>query len=455
MSHQDSLPADSHLPGLALAANPHQMISIFRAELRPLHGASFEIERCTLSRIRYRPGLRMHVVYELSLTDTITGDNRRLWVNGTLYPADRPMGLYKKLRARFKTPADGSWCPFEPVYYLSQPNMLLQVFPFDRRLPKLAKLLLDRRSNLVDRINAEVGTHRYRGEPFNIEPIRYRPGLGAALLATTVDANSENFSDANNHLYLKLYRNKRGMQTYPVQQILSRLTRSEDFSVAEPVAYLKDFDTLCEKAVQGESLYQCLVHHMNTDEACRRIGRALVGFQNIGAPISRAHDLKLEIDRAAQITRILCIACPQLRSKLSSLIETIKRGISSSELRLAHLDLKAEHLIFSGEKVFFIDLDACSLSNPLLDPSLFAVRLEAMKFQFPSIEGNAMSASKAFLEEYLSLTPAAYQRQMPYFYALACLKVALSLFQHQQLNWSEHSTEMIDRANLSLSKNIH
>lgn len=449
-----SLPADNQLAGISVSANPDEMANILRAELRPLHGMSLSIEHCNIARIRYRPGLRMHVLYELSLTDKITGHPRKIWASGSLYAANRSLELFKKLRMRFKAPARGDWRTFEPVHHLPQLGMFIQIFPFDRRLPKLATLLFDGRFNLGESLSDELGSDEYRNQAFVIEPVRYRAGLGAALIATPVNENARNCVELSKKIYLKMYRDRRGAETYPIHKRLSDRTKDESFTVAEPLAYVNSLETLCEKPVAGSSLHEHLINHENVDELCRRSARALVDFQNTKVPINRAHKLELEIKRASEIAHILCVVCPQLHAGVTDLITTIQRKIRPSEPKLTHLDLKAEHIIFTAEKVFFIDLDACGFSDPLLDPSLFVARLHAMRFQYPEISDHVFSASDAFLDTYLSLTPTAYRAQLTYFYALACLKVALSLFQHQQPNWPEYVTATIDRAS-SLTASLH
>ncbi|HKC49086.1 MAG TPA: hypothetical protein VKB63_15900, partial [Gemmatimonadales bacterium] len=144
--YEETYPRDPDFPQLEIATDPRRMLEVFRAALKPLGGKSVAIADCVPFRFRCRQsGGRCVLQYTLRLSDPRTGREWDHWVTGLLYvrPGEAER-LSRELRAA--DPQQGipdEWLPFEPVDFIPELDMLVQVFPFDRKLRQLGLVLGD------------------------------------------------------------------------------------------------------------------------------------------------------------------------------------------------------------------------------------------------------------------------------------------------------------------------
>src|SRR5215212_2749055 len=166
--------------------DPALMKQTFRTHLHPVGGKVYDIEDCRLTRLRYRQDSRRFLQYTLRLVEPDTGRERPLQVTGLLYAEkNRAEEVWRKLQAtdpRREIP--NAWLTFEPVSFVPELDMLVQVFPYDRRLPTLPLLIAEPLPELELPLLARFGPGNWRTEVWNVEPVRYRAGLGAALRLT-------------------------------------------------------------------------------------------------------------------------------------------------------------------------------------------------------------------------------------------------------------------------------
>ena len=131
--------ADPAFPQLEIATDPALMKETFRTHLRPVGAKVYDIEDCRLIRLRYRQDSRRFLLYTLRLVEPDTGRERDVQVTGLLYAEkDKAEQAWRKLQAtdpRQEIP--DAWLTFEPVSFVPELEMLVQVFPYDRRLPTL------------------------------------------------------------------------------------------------------------------------------------------------------------------------------------------------------------------------------------------------------------------------------------------------------------------------------
>src|SRR5437867_906907 len=161
------------------------MAEIFQRHLRPVAGEACRIRNCLLSRIRYRQGERCVLQYALRLVEPETRRERSQWVTGVLYPQDRTERIWQKLQR--SDPAGEipeAWRTFEPVSWIRELRMLVQVFPYDRRLSSLRLLMAGPPRHLEPTLLAGLAPGEWHAEEWSVVPIRYRPELGAVLRYT-------------------------------------------------------------------------------------------------------------------------------------------------------------------------------------------------------------------------------------------------------------------------------
>src|ERR687895_2318677 len=314
------------------------MKETFRTYLRPVGGKVYDIEDCRLIRLRYHQDSRCFLQYTLRLLEADTGRERDLQVTGLLYAEEnRAEQAWRKLQAtdpRQKIP--NPWLTFEPVSFVPELEMLVQVFPYDRRLPALPLLVAGPPPELEPLLLASFGPGDWHTEAWNVEPVRYRDQGGAILRYTAKARNAATGGRREKSFYAKVYRHEKGEQTYQALRALwSQAGAREGFTVVRPVAYLSDLRALILEEAPGTPLEEILLRDRDTTGAVRRVAQALAAFNQGDAPAgTRPHLLADQVAVLERARRLLGWACPHLRPEVESVIEGVLAGLQEVPLRL-------------------------------------------------------------------------------------------------------------------------
>src|SRR5215208_2149347 len=226
--------ADPAFPQLKIATDPGLMKETFRTHLHPVGGKVYDIEDCRLTRLRYRQDSCRFLQYTLRLVEPDTGRQRDVQVTGLLYAEkNRAEQVWRKLKAtdpRREIPE--AWLTFEPVSFVPELDMLVQVFPYDHRLPTLPPLAAGPPPELEPVLLGRFGAGEWRIEACNVEPVRYRE-QGAVLRYRAKARNAATGGRTEKSFYAKVYRHEKGEQTYQALRALWRRTSAngEGFTV--------------------------------------------------------------------------------------------------------------------------------------------------------------------------------------------------------------------------------
>jgi phosphotransferase family enzyme len=450
--------ADPSFPQLQVAGDPESMRVVFQKHLRPLNNKAYHVRDCRLSRVRYRRGDRCVLQYTLRLAEADTGSERIQWVTGVMYADDKARRKWEKLRVSYPKDTSEIISTFEPFSFIPDLGMLVQVFPYDRRLPTLALLIAEPFPKLESPLLARFGPGNWRTEVWNVEPVRYRAGLGAALRLTVQGQDDATGRRIERRFYAKVYRDEgQGQQTHQVLRELWKQARAngEDFTVARPLAYLSGLRTLLQEEAPGTPLEEILLRKSDPTAALRRVAQALAAFNQGDAPATtRRHLLADQVAVLERARRLLGWACPHLRVEVESIIEGILAGLEEVPLGPTHRDLKPDHIFVDGERTIFIDLDSLAKADPVLDPAYLLARLAAMPALFPIPPERTRTAAREFAEEYFAHVPSTWQERLPYHYAGALLKISFGLFGRQAPDWPDSIATLLDEAKASLAGRV-
>ena len=454
-----SFAADPAFPQLEIATDPGLMKQTFRTHLRPVGAKVYDIEDCRFIRLRYRQDSRRFLLYTLRLVEPDTGRERDVQVTGLIYAQkNKAEQTWRKLKAtdpRQEIP-DG-WLTFEPVSFVPELDMLVQVFPYDRRLPTLPLVMAGPPPELEPVLLGRFGPGDWRIEAWNVEPVRYREQGGAVLRYTAKARNAATGGRTEKSFYAKVYRHEKGEQTYQALRALWRRTSAngEGFSVVRPLAYLSDLRALILEEAPGTPLEEILLRESDTTAAVRRVAQALAAFNQGDAPATtQRHLLADQVAVLERARRLLGWACPHLRVEVESIIEGVLAGLQEVPLGPTHRDLKPDHIFVDGERTIFIDLDSFAKADPVLDPAYLLARLTAMPALFPIPPERARAAAREFAEEYFAHVPGAWQERLPFHYAGALLKISFGLFGRQAPDWPDKIATLLEEARASLAGRV-
>jgi hypothetical protein len=446
--------ADPAFPQLEIATDPGLMKQTFRTHLRPVGGKVYDIEDCRLTRIRYRQDSRRFLLYTLRLLEPDTGRERDVQVTGLLYAEkDKAEQTWRKLKATDpqREIPDG-WLTFEPVSFVPELDMLVQVFPYDRRLPTLPLVMAGPPPELEP-----VLLDRFGPGDWNVEPVRYREQGGAVLRYTAKGRNAATGGRTEKSFYAKVYRHEKGEQTYQTLRALWSQdgANGEGFTVARPLAYLSDLRALILEEAPGTPLDQILLGDGDPTAALRRVAQALAAFNQGDAPATtQRHLLADQVAVLERARRLLGWACPHLRVEVESIIEGVLAGLEEVPLGPTHRDLKPDHIFVDGQRTIFIDLDSLARADPVLDPAHLLARLAAMPALFPVPGERARTAAREFAEEYFAHVPSTWQERLPFHYAGILLEVAHGFFRRQAPDWPDKIATLMEEARASLAGGV-
>jgi len=443
--------ADPTFPGLQMAGDTASMRRLFREHLRPSGGTAYSIEDCRLSRVRYRKGERCVLQYVLHLAHPATGAGRTQWVTGVMYAGGKTRRKWEKLR-RSGPEIPAADPAFEPCAFIPELDMLVEVFPYDRRLPGLPHLMAGPSPELEAPLLANFGPG-WRIETWNIEPVRYRAGLGATARISVRARETATGRAEERRFYAKVYHDEGGEQTYRVLRTLRDRAGENGvgFVVGEPVAYLEDRRILLQKETPGVTLRDVLLRDEDADRAVRRAAAALAGLHLADVFPPRLHPLRSEVGALERTGRLLRWACPHLGAEIEGVVEAVISGLKEVPPSPTHRDLKLDHILLDGERAGFIDLDDFAGADPLLDTANVLAHLGGMALLFPAFdEDRGRDYEKAFADEYFGRVPGAWRDGLPVHYAGATLKMAVGFFRRREAGWPEKIEGLLNTARESL-----
>ncbi|NNG03005.1 MAG: hypothetical protein HKM95_02760 [Inquilinus sp.] len=444
---QRGYPYDDTMPGISLAIDPTAMRAMFADELMRTTGSDFTIDRCRLQRIRYRPAEHCFVHYALELVETRTGRRSEAWLTGVIYPGPRTLRrLEKLLAASAGQPRPEGWCRFEPGFYLPAADMLVQSFPFDRRLRSLPSVVAGTASEIDSLIIEGFGPGDWRIEMRRVEPVRYRALSGAVLRHTVDVVERESGRRDRRTCYVKVCRAGEGEQEARLLETLSAHARStgQAFGVAELTGYLDQLDVVVVEQAPGDCFERMIIDGQDVAGAARRAARGLAAF-HLGAMASHSVAGAV-IDRANVAASYVAWACPDLADDLRHIVGMAKHHLETTELSPTHLDLKPDHFFLDGERVVFIDLNTFGAADPVLDVATLLARFAAMPTRFGAPAAHVETAAQALADEYFAQVPAEWRSRLDMNRAVAAVQVASEFFRHQHPDWRELVPAWIARA---------
>jgi len=434
-------PTDPDFPQLAIASDSQRMLELFRRHLEPAAGKRYHIEDCAPLRFRCRQSTARCVLqYTLRLLEPGTGRRWDQGVTGLLYAqqggAER---LWREMQA--SDPSQGipnDWLTFRPVGFIPDLEMVVQVFPYDRKLRNLGLVLGGALHDLDPQLLARLAPGEWRVTERTMAPTRYRTELGAALKYTLQARDATTGRAETLRCFVKVYRNDHGEHTFELLQSLGQRGETR-YAVVRPVAYRADLRTLVLEEAPGTALQTLLRGGHDAAHALRITARAVAAFNqdDLGNATVAASSRAVQLEELRRGAAIVEWARPELAAPVRAITAAVAAGLEEVPPGPIHGDLKPDHVFLADDRVIFIDLDSVALGDPVRDPAhLFAyvagrVGLEALPVD------EARAAARLFAAEYFEHVPGAWRRRFGLHCAGALVEVASAIFRRQEAEWPE------------------
>lgn len=415
-------------PDAAALQDPERMADLFRTHLRSANGASPVITSCAVDYIR-PSNSRIVLQYTLRGTTGAAEPFTQI-VTGTTYSGDRTRSLAEQLLERDPA-ASAPLGPLAlaPVTYAPELDLLIQVFPYDYRLPGLRRIFQGT-PEMVDPVVSELGDGPWTVEQALVTTTRYRPDMRAMVRLDVAARDEATGERATRRAYAKVYReDEEGRRAHRVLQIITEGTTREDhgFAVARPIAYVEEWKTLLLSEVPGTRLLQ-IVRRGDAHgalAAVRRAARAVAGFHQFPFPEGLLPlATQDQEERLATVAATLRANNPRLTTEIDRLAETIGGTLDKSLLMPTHFDLKQGHMLVDERQVGLLDFDKLALGDPLIDVANLVATLGAEREGSERRGERRLALVDAFTDEYFAHVPAAWRERFPARLALAALAEA-------------------------------
>lgn len=415
-----AIPPDPALPHVSRALDPMAMADVISRSLS--RRGDVRLESCAIDRVRYRPGSRAVVQYAVQVEGGPAGERGDTWVTALLYPPARAEQVWGKLARKAGWVTEG-FVGFDPEL-----SLILQRFPFDRRLPSLPDLMRPAQMDLSDGGRRGWVAH----------PVRYRAGLGCAVRWDTPGA-------AGPARYVKVYRDDQGRSTDRTLRALRDRRRtadpSEGFDVPAPVAYLEDHRALVQEAVSGRSLADVVTRDDDPEPVVRRVACALAAWHaEPPVPASRTRG-----DEPEHLRRMAALVSRLRPSSTSAVARLLARAETHPDFEPAtmHGDLKPDHVMVRPDGLSLLDLDSSAPGDPAMDVASMVARFTAMAVREPALGPRAAKAARAFLHSYLDRAPSGTRARVEHHLGPALLHEAAGCFRYQLPEWPDMMDELV------------
>jgi aminoglycoside phosphotransferase (APT) family kinase protein len=446
------------------------MRKVFQSHLRPLGGKVYCVRECRISGVRYRRGKRCLLHYTLRLEEPATGREQDQWVTGTILAGGKVRQRWEKLRrtepARdvIETEIPGAASPaFAPsLSYLPNPEMLVQVFPYDYRLETLPLLMAGPTPELEPPLLAGFGEGEWRTEAWDTEPVQYQPEWKATLRLTVRARDATSGRSEERRFYAQVYNSEESAEhTYRVLQALwdkTAVAGDTDFTGPRPIAYLSGLRAVLQEEFPGTTLLDILLYQ--EEEAIpviRRAARALASLHLGHVDTPRRHSLQDEVADLERGGEFLRSACPQLAPDIENVVDATVAGLEALEEvppAPTHLDFAFDHIMVKGDRLALIDLDSLAEADPVMDVAIVLAHLSTHSLISALPRDRALEAGRVFVEEYFARVPESWYARLPLLYASAVTQSAAGIIRTHQANWPEKIELLLDEAKDSLAGKI-
>jgi Phosphotransferase enzyme family len=449
----ERFPADPAFPHLEIAGDNELMRKVFQQHLPALDDEIYHIKECRLSRVRYRRRSRCVLQYTLRIAESASGYEQIQWVTGVMYAGDVTRRKWEELQLLDSGRIPEVFSTFEPIFFIPDLGMLVEVFPYDRRLPSLPTIMAGPLPELEPLLLNRFGPGNWQTEAWNVEPVRHRAELGATLRLTVQAREDATGRMEERRFYAKVYHDDGGERTYKALRAMwERTGGGEEFTVGRPVAYLDDLRTLLQEEILGTPLRDILLSGEDATPAVKKAAVALAAMHLDRVPAPRYHRPQNEVAVLERIGRLLQWACPHLGAEVEQTVSTAVEGLQDAPTAPTHRDLKLDHILLDGDRPGLIDLDGFAEADPILDVASVLAHLTAMPFRFPHLrEDRWQAAMRTFAEEYFAHAPRTWRYRLPANRAGALLKVAAGFFRRQESHWPDKIATLVGEASACLA----
>ncbi len=337
-------------------------------------------------------------------------------------------------------------CRTPAAFYDVSEQFLIQMFPYDRRLPALSDTC---RTNAMAKILGEAFGHRWFPEDIeSIDVMRYKPQRKCVLRYTM--ARGELGAST---VYAKFMRRKIFAHSNGVLSAIHDALAGHDLTVARPLVSMPGLGLEVAGAVAGVPLSEVPVG-ATLERYCAYAAGRLKTFHEL--PVDPGHrlvkeDTIMRIAESKSAIAALFGGCATRAAELAGELSMRIYELEDVPASLIHHDFHGGNVLVKGEEVGFIDLEDCTRGDAADDLGSMCAYFVRLSLERPQEASGFAGARAAFLAGYPGAE--AMRVRVALYTALYCFFQALQQLRRPDIAARYRNAECLLQEGESLLRN--
>lgn len=366
---------DPKLHHLEMAWSPYQMAELFNRSVLPALNDSRHVIEAHVERATYSPGKECFVAYTLRFA-------------GAPEEVARCVATFADSVTLQKVYAEHYQANQDAVVFLPEYSCLIEFFPFDWKLPFLARALDPREMAQV------LGDSN---QPPEIKVLAYYAHRRGIL----------HYRAGSTEMLGKLYTP--GPLVASVQQVMKDVQSQgtdRGIVIPKPLAVVGELLLMewlpgvpVNQVVEQEGLEQAKAAIRLAAEALSKLHQLQVGSESL-------RSLESDWERHGKRADRLSLVAPELSERVEALRDQIKSRLSQFDSHpkvFLHGDYKTSQLLMDGGRISVVDFDRAGIGDPAIDVGNFMADLHR----------EAVTSGQAFLRDLADEFLTEYQARSP------------------------------------------
>ena len=361
------------------------------------------VRKLAFERLWVKPGRHCHAAYRM-IVDTERGTFETFASAALVRDAGRGAALLREVRALPTTGAP--WPPDVATALVDAPCALVQLFPWDHRLPTLAGALD------TDRVGAVLGVAVRAAAP-----VGYWPGMRCQL----------RYETENGLLFGKVFPDASGGDVAGLLASLGdALAHAEGIAVPALRAWVPSLHLLVTTPLDGEPLLERLAHGA-TPALLAEVAAALARLHTVSlATIARRFDPDDDLEVVRSWVAFTTCVFPELGVPLAQALDRLERARPSGEGAnvVVHRDFYDKQVLVGARRVGVLDLDTLCHGDAEIDVGNFCAHLVLRGLQWHDAPDAFAELGTVFVGAYREHRSALDRARLEWYRASTLLRLA-------------------------------
>ncbi len=375
----------SDYSGFALAINDEAMLDLLQPKLKTIFGGIFKLSDLHVTRVFPRKDRGLTIQYEITLKNLKIDRERKRLVCGHLLAPFAPWPDYIGNTS-------GNVIMFDDL------RLILPIFPFDAKLPNLAKLLALKKGSIIPSL---LGSSIYNEGELGIshyEILGYRLEKRCVIRYTL---NRDQSGKDNKKVIIKAMRPSaasRSAQNFKILQENGFHLDSED-GLTTPEIYKFDekLGALFMENAPGLSLH-FLLENIILPNSCMVAGKLLRKLHSLDVKGLKTHTKQNELGNINRNIELMGYMFPKFEIPFKKAFAALKKSTIKDKDKpvVSHRDFYDKQVLYSENRTTLIDCDNIAIADPALDYGNFTAHMILRKLQHPESGANIDNGLEAF-----------------------------------------------------------